>query len=394
MSSAQSPQSTQSPQSARSVQQRLRDVLAARSAATRANAFVAGQKVDWKYTVLAVVAVGIVGRLVLFDDPKQSTLNLGVVAMIYAMVASGIALLYSYGGILSIVHGSLWGIGAYCAATLTVKRAWDPIPVTLFAIVVVAIIAAVLASISARLRGSYFVILLFAVAEVIEGIMINWTQVTDGPAGIIVPRRVNIFSVTISSNRDWYYVTLVSLMLSLLYLQAIKRSKLGQQLKAIRDNRDLAISVGINVPAVHMTGFAASGVLAGLGGVYWAFLQGYVVPSQYTPQATITFIVVMLLGGSAYLLGPTIGSVVVIFLPTVLGLGPLISNAVIGLIFIVIILVSPQGIVGIFVTEYKNLLNRLRGRSAAPPPSANDHEALDLESTATTGLNPANANLV
>jgi branched-chain amino acid transport system permease protein len=368
-------------------------MLAARSAATRANAFVAGQKVDWKYTILAVVAVGIIGRLILFDDPKQSTLNLAVVAMIYAMVASGIALLYSYGGILSIVHGSLWGIGAYCAATLTVKRTWDPIPVVLFAIVVVAIVAAILASISARLRGSYFVILLFAVAEVIEGIMVNWTQVTDGPAGIIVPRRVDIGSITIMSNRDWYYVTLVSLMLALIYLQAIKRSRLGQQLKAIRDNRDLAISVGINVPRVHMTGFAASGVLAGLAGVYWAFLQGYVVPSQYTPQATITFIVVMLLGGSAYLLGPTVGSIVVIFLPTVLGLGPLISNAVIGLIFIVIILVSPQGIVGIFVTEYKNIANRIRGRSG-PPPSSNDHEALDLESTATTGLDPANANLV
>ncbi len=101
----------------------------------------------------------------------------------------------------------------------------------------------------------------------------------------------------------------------------------------------------------------------------------------------------MLLGGSAYLLGPTVGSIVVIFLPTVLGLSPLISNAVIGLIFIVIILVSPQGIVGIFVTEYKNIVTRIRGRGA-PPPSANDHEALELESTATTGLEATNANLI
>jgi branched-chain amino acid transport system permease protein len=312
-------------------------------------------------TGLAFLAVA--GALAVSGNLTQAMLNYAAVAVIYTIVVAGIAFLYAYGGLLSVVHGSLFGIGAYFVAVLCQQHGWNLLPAMLLGMAAVAVAAALFSALSVRLQGSYFVIVLFAASQVIEGIMVNWTAVTGGNEGIVISTPASILGFDLSTNLDWYRAGLITLLVVLAVTQIAAVSRLGRQMRAIRDNRDLAISVGISVGRTHMYAFALSGVWAGVAGAYWAFLQGYVVPSQYAPNAGITFLVIMLLGGSAYLLGPTIGAIIVIFLPTVLHLSPLLSNAVIGVVFILVILSSPQGIAGMLVGGFRALLTRSGARA-------------------------------
>jgi ABC-type branched-subunit amino acid transport system permease subunit len=314
--------------------------------------------------VLVVVAVIFAASGV----PAQY-ITLGVTVFIYAIVASGIALLYHDGGLLSVAHGGLWGVGAYTAAVLATRYNWQLIPILLAAAIITAIAATSLASISTRVAGSYFIIILFAVAEVIYGIMENWNSITNGSEGIVLATPGSLFGYQISSNMQWYYTSLVALVIVLLVLRVVKQSQLGRHLRAIRDSRPLAMSVGISIARVHMATFAITGAMAGVSGVFWAYLEKYVVPSQYSTTAGIDFVVVVLLGGSAYLLGPFLGAVVVIFLPQVLHLSPLLSDAVIGVIFIAVILLFPEGVVGLITRSLGWLTARAWiGRGPTTPP--------------------------
>jgi ABC-type branched-subunit amino acid transport system permease subunit len=317
-----------------------------------------GGRGNWRGTLTGLVFLAVAGAFAVSGNLTQAMLNYAAVAVIYTIVVAGIAFLYAYGGLLSVVHGSLFGIGAYFVAVLCEKHGWNLLPAMLLGMVSVAFSAALLSALSVRLQGSYFVIVLFAASQVIEGIMVNWTAVTGGNEGIVISVPATIFGFDLSTNLDWYRAGLITLLIVLAITQFAAVSRLGRQMRAIRDNRDLAISVGISVGRTHMYAFALSGVWAGVAGAYWAFLQGYVVPSQYAPSAGITFLVIMLLGGAAYLLGPIIGAIIVIFLPTVLHLSPLLSNAVIGVVFIVVILSSPQGIAGMLVNSFRRLVNR------------------------------------
>jgi ABC-type branched-subunit amino acid transport system permease subunit len=313
---------------------------------------------SWKATVAQLAALTVIAVVFAASGVPAQYITLGVTVFIYAILASAIALLYHDGGLLSVAHGGLWGVGAYAAAVLVTKYNWQLVPVILAAALAAGIVGMSLASISTRVAGSYFIIILFAVSEVIYGVMINWNSVTNGAEGIVLATPASLFGYRISTNMQWYYVTLITLLIVLVLSRVIKGSQLGQHLRAIRDSRPLATSVGISVARVHMASFAITGAMAGISGVYWAYLEKYVVPSQFSATASISFVVVVLLGGSAYLLGPLLGAVVVIFLPSLLHLPPLLANALIGVIFIAVILLFPEGVVGLVAWALRLLVGR------------------------------------
>jgi branched-chain amino acid transport system permease protein len=341
---------------------------------------------SWGATVAGLAALCVIAGVFPYSGVPAQYVTLGVTVFIYAIVASGIGLLYHDGGLLSVAHGGLWGIGAYTAAVLVTRYNWPLIPVILAAIVIVGVGGMSLASISTRVAGSYFIIILFAVSEVIYGVMTNWNSLTNGSEGIVLAGPTSLFGYHVSSDLQWYYVSLVTLVLALVLLRVIKQSRLGQHLRAIRDSRPLAVSVGVSVTRVHMATFAITGAMAGVAGVYWAYLEKYVVPSEFSATASIDFVVVVLLGGSAYLLGPLLGAVVVIFLPQLLGLAPLLTDAMIGVIFIAVILLFPEGAMGL-VTRSVRWLTARAGYRRWPKLSASQAEdALEATRPADEGL--------
>lgn len=324
----------------------------------------------WGSTAGGLAALCVVFGLFPLVGVQAQYINLAIVVFIYSIVAVGISFLYHDGGLLSVAHGGLWGIGAYAAAVLGTRYDWSLVPILVVAAGVTALAAMSLASISTRVVGSYFIIILFAVSEVIYGIMINWNSVTNGSEGIVLGSPASMFGIQLTSNLQWYYLAFATLVVVLIVLRVTQRSQLGRHLRAIRDSRPLAMSVGISVARVHMASFAITGAMAGVAGVYWAYLEKYVVPSQYSTTASIEFVVVVLLGGSAFLLGPVLGAVVVIFLPSLVNLPPLLAEATIGVVFICVILLFPEGVVGLVTRSVRWVAKRVTtGGWPRPGPS-------------------------
>jgi ABC-type branched-subunit amino acid transport system permease subunit len=373
-------------------------VLLARLDRLRGRGHAPSGESSWSATIAQLVALTVIAVIFAASGVPAQYITLGVTVFIYAILASAIALLYHDGGLLSVAHGGLWGVGAYAAAVLVTKENWQLVPVILAAAAVAGLVGMSLASISTRVAGSYFIIILFAVSEVIYGVMINWNSLTNGAEGIVLATPASLFGYQVSSTMQWYYVTLITLLLVLLLLRFIKQSQLGQHLRAIRDSRPLAMSVGISVARVHMASFAITGALAGISGVYWAYLEKYVVPSQFSASASISFVVVVLLGGSAYLLGPLLGAVVVIFLPQLLHLSPLLADALIGVIFIAVILLFPEGVVGLVTWVLRLLMTRTgidrwlkppAGPPTGPPRAAQPGGSPQVTQPAGDGLREA-----
>lgn len=326
-----------------------------------------GEQGSWRATLIGLASLAILARLILFLNFNQATLNLLAVIFMYAIVATGMAFLYSYGGLLSIAHGALWGVGAYAVGYAAQHHGWSFFPVAILAMVMCGLLAGGLAGLSIRVEGSYFIIILFAMAQVIYGVMENWTAVTGGTDGTVITVRASVFGIVIDSNIRWYWLTAITLIITLLVVQAAKTSRLGQRMKAIRDNRALATSVGINIVRTHMLAFMMTGAIAGVSGVFWGYFEGYIYPDSFNATTIFEFVIIILLGGAAYLLGPTCGAVVLIFLPRWLHLAPLLGDAMIGVVFIVVILASPSGIAGIFERFFHFVLSRFAGERLEDP---------------------------
>ena len=294
-----------------------------------------------------LIVLGLIASALPALHPTNRTMALAILACIYALVTYGLAFLFGTGGLLSIAHGGLWGVGAYAAAILAMKHGWGFGQSVLAAIVVTALAATFVALLSLRVKGHYFTIITFAVAEGIRALINVWTSFTNGTEGIVVSKVAVLGGWRIGGVDDWYYLVLGTLVLVMAVYRMLVISPFGRRLAATRDNVDLASSVGIGVRGLRVIAFAFSGMLAGIGGAYWAFQQSYVQGDQFGATASITFLLVMLLGGAKYLYGPVIGAIIVVFLPPTFNLSPLLGQAALGVVFIIVILVAPGGIASI-----------------------------------------------
>lgn len=273
-------------------------------------------------------------------------LAFGVLTFIYAVAANGLRWLYGQGGLLSVAHGALVGVGAYTVMVLGQRLGLGLGELLVLAAGVSALLAALLALTTARLVGHYFAIVTFAFAEMAVGIGENWTALTGGATGIVFQQEARLGPLTINTDRSWYYFALASFVCSALILAFLARSSLGKRLAAVRENDQLAEAVGINVLNQRVFAFAISGCFAGVAGAYWAYYVGFAAPPQFGPLFGITLVLVVLLGGSTSSIGPVVGAFIVLVAPQMLNVPADITQMIIGVLFIAIILALPGGIAG------------------------------------------------
>ena len=293
--------------------------------------------------------------------PSSRLLSLAVTAAIFVMVANGLHVVFSYAGQLSLAHTTLWGLGAYTAALLTVHFDW-PTAALLPAAGACAALGAVAIGVPAfRTAGFSFAIITFAFAEIMRLVANNWTSLTKGSIGITVLRSPSSLGPiqfdTFDHLPNFFYLTLGFAYLSLVGIWLIRQSSLGRAFIAIRENEALAKSVGINVYLHKLIAFAISGLFAGVAGVFLMYQQKHIEPGPLSPFSaffTIQFLLMILIGGRFSMLGPTIGAVFAVFAPEIVN--TIVGNIfditfariqiVFGLGLVLAVLFAPNGIAG------------------------------------------------
>jgi branched-chain amino acid transport system permease protein len=234
-----------------------------------------------------------------------------------------------------------YGIGGY-GMTLSLLRLNLPIYLALIVGGLVASAFAVAVSLPAlRLRGAYFAIAMLSLAQAVFVIFDNWNFVNSA-TGYTIP--VQYYNTT-----QQYYAMLAIAASTTISVFLVLNSKIGLALRAIKQNEEAAVSLGINSTLYKSITLAISAFFAGLAG--GAAIWGITIidpPSAFDTSVTLTVISMTMLGGFGTLLGPVIGAGILYSVEYYLGLTyPYLHLIIFGAIIIATVLAMPQGIMGV-----------------------------------------------
>lgn len=290
------------------------------------------------------------------SGPTSRVSYLAISIGVFAIAASGLAVLYGDCGQMSVAHGAIIGLGAY-ATVYAMQKGVAPVLALAIAVVIGVVVAALIGIPSRRLQGHYFVITTFAAAEAISVIATNVSGF-GGPAGISLPAG----SGFLRTQSGLYYTVFGTLVLIVIVRRLLQRTAFGGGLIAIRENERLARSLGVPTGRYKTLAFVVSGGICGLAGFLFAFANQYVSPADVGSAPGITLVLILILGGSRYWLGPIVGAALYYLLPYIFPLSAVQNQFAIGIVLVAVVLVLPQGIVG----TVAGLLDRWRaGRTGA-----------------------------
>jgi branched-chain amino acid transport system permease protein len=275
---------------------------------------------------------------------------------VFAIAGIGLMLLTGYTGLASLGHAAFLGIGAY-AHTYFVQKLGLPFPV---AIVLAGLVSAAFGIAFAlpalRMTGIYLAIATFAFAVIMEQVFNHWRDVTGGFRGLRVAKP-NLFGWELASDRQIYYLCLAVLVLVVLGAANVLRSATGRAMIAIRDSEVSAQSMGINIAFTKVKAFGLSTFVTGVAGALYAHKIGYISPESFDILVSITFLLMIVVGGLGSLHGCIFGAIVVVGLQAAISLGkellppkigqfPALKDLLFGGILVLFIIFEPLGIYG------------------------------------------------
>lgn len=310
--------------------------------------------------LITVVVVILLVVLPVSGLPRSWTIYI-LIFLIYLAMANMWNLIAGYSGLISLAQPAFFGLAGYTLAL----GSWINIPWWAGlpgGAVLAGIFAFLIAFAVFRLSGIYFAIGTLVVPEALRIAFYLWRPVggtlAGGGAGYTVK---GLSGVTI---QDIYWLALVIGLASAIIVRAILRSNLGLGLAAIRDNQRAAAGSGINTFRIKLYPFVIGAVVTGLAGGVFYMYQPFIEPvSTFNVKWTMIILLATVIGGLRTEGGPIVGSIIVVFLYFLLANYGDYSLLIQGVILIVIMLLSPQGIVGIMnkTSFYRSIL-RLSGR--------------------------------
>lgn len=320
--------------------------------------------------VVAVLAI-LPGRT--GEGTSISTMQL--VASMSAMIvaAVGLNLLVGYTRLVSLGQGGFYAIGAYGSAYLALDLGWHPLLAIAGALALCAVVGAVAAMATMRMRGPQFSVITLILAVLIERILNEgdaFGRLAGYPNfaqhGTTVMEPMTVFGIEllppmIAGEVATVMVPIV-LVTALVVIVArnIAASPWGASLSAIGESEMLAAHLGVDVFRRKVVVFVLASVLGGLGGVIAVQAFGHLQPETFDIFLTITIVLAVVFGGSGTVLGPVVGAVVIVWLEQSDALKDLAqwqqdtlsdswflsSHGLVGLLFLLTLFLMPRGIVG------------------------------------------------
>lgn len=292
-------------------------------------------------------------------------MHLIILALIWVILAQGQNLIQGFVGYVSIAQAGFMGIGAYFSTLLSVKLGWSVWTTLWIAPLFTALVSVLVGYPSLRVKGHYFAIVTLAYNMVIFTILLTFSSVTGGEAGISnVPRPSEfsflgwVMNFEGRSNTAYYILVLLSALLATGLCAIILHSRVGRVLVAIRQNETLADAMGVSTWRYKLFAFVVSAGLAGFAGALYAHYIGFLNPEPFGVDQSLNAILAVILGGSGTLAGPVVGAFAVTFLPEYLRIADSFRLVTYGFILVVATIFLPRGLVPValdLVTRAKAL---------------------------------------
>lgn len=290
--------------------------------------------------------------------PSSYFLSIMILVGIFSLLAIGLNLMFGYTGVISFGHAAFFGIGAYISAILTERMGWSLLTTLPFVIVASALCGLFLGLATIRIGGIYFAISSLGFAEIVRLVALNWIELTNGPMGLVIHGN-NLYligAIPLKSDFTYYYLLLLTVLLSLYFVNRIRKSWIGRALISIRENETLASSVGVNPVLFKVAVITVGGTIGAIAGVIYVYYYALATPDVAGVQYTTIALLAVLVGGRGTLLGPLLGAAIFAIAPIIIP-GAL-SDLIFGFILFVIILLAPNGLVPVLSRMFLRFKNK------------------------------------
>lgn len=291
----------------------------------------------------------LVAGLALVPLLAQDDYALGVWTFILlnVMVVVGLDLLLGYAGQLSLGHGAFVALGAYCSALLSTKAGWSGWIAMPLGMVLAAVLAALIAVPTLRLRGYYLAMATLGFPILFDAVIRVGSSWSGGSSGVTAIPRLSIGGVALSDPTHYYYLVLFFLALVLGLCWALANSRLGLKLRAIHADETAAMARGIDVVRLKVAVFALSAAIAALSGSLYVHNVQFVAASTFGLAYSLMLVVMLVAGGMGRVWGGVAGVIVLGWLPELLRGAASWQPVIFGSLLALIMLFSPDGLAGL-----------------------------------------------
>jgi len=308
------------------------------------------------HVILAVLLAAVLAPVAL----TPFLLHVAIMVGLFAYLGSAWNLGCGYTGKLSWGHSAFMGLGAYTSTMLYIAYRVTPWLGALLGALIAAGFGTIVGVICFRLglKGHYFVIATIALAEIVRVTFINWADL-GGAWGLLIPVvRDSLYDFQFHSTRVPYYYIMLLMLLGLLYAKwRAANSKWGYYFTAIKDDEEMAESLGIDTFKYKLLAMTISAALTAFGGTFYAQYVMYVSPDTVMAVHVSTDILMgPVVGGMGTLLGPLLGAAIIqpiMELTRAYVGGRGLDYVVAGLLTVGVALMRPSGVVGLFEKYFR-----------------------------------------
>jgi branched-chain amino acid transport system permease protein len=289
-----------------------------------------------------------IGSLLLPYAASSYYLGLASKMLVFALFAMSLDLLVGYAGLFSLGHAAFFGVAAYTVGLLTVRAgasAWLAFPAGILA---AGVTSALFGLLALRARGSYFIMITLALAQVLWGIAFGWGSMTGGDNGLPnIPRPDLGLPWSLVGTTPFYYFVLGIVAAAAAVLTRIVRSPFGYALRGIRESESRMSALGYNVWRYKYLALVIGGLFAGVAGCLYAYLNSFVGPDYVYVTRSAEALLMVILGGAGTLVGPAIGAGLIILFENVVSTYTERWLMILGAVYILVTLFAPRGIMGL-----------------------------------------------
>jgi branched-chain amino acid transport system permease protein len=273
--------------------------------------------------------------------------------------------------LLTFAVPAFMAVGGYAAAIAGLKGGiTDALVLTGLSFAVPALLALPLGALVLRLRGVYFVLVTFVLTEITQLLLFETPDLTGGSNGLVGMPPTTLFGADLGDNRSVLLLAIGVAILAAL-VTALVSGFLRQHFAAIEENEVLAQSLGLVVWQFKVVGFVVAAGLAGMAGFSLVNMLLTAHPTSFSPVSSVNYIAYTIVGGRGSLLGPLVGSTLLVWMSNLFSNQGQYSPGLFGLLIIVAVLVAKGGIVGaVLRLRRRPAPSRAAPARPAPPPAA------------------------
>ena len=306
----------------------------------------------------ALAAAAVVGIYILpnFHPPVINTPGSDFASVlffpigIYVLAALGLNVVVGFAGLLDLGYVAFVAIGAYTMALLGTRVHWNFWVILPFGILFAAVSGLLLGAPTLRLRGDYLAIVTLGFGEIIHNTANNLNSI-GGPRGISnIPHPPSIntpfahLRYVILDPKPYYWLVVTFIILVVLAVRRLERSRVGRAWTAIREDEDAAELMGVPTFKFKLWAFAIGASVGGLAGVLFASKVISITPDNFVFEFSILFLAAVVLGGSGNQAGVILGAIVVGYLPERFRSFQSTRYLWFGAVLVVMMIFRPQGL--------------------------------------------------